>query len=199
MECQNCSGKGHIHSTELFRGRRVDIGLHCHSCEGTGQVGAAAAVDETYADRLEAALDALMVEQMAEMDAEAEMAASFTVAGKVVHAPGFTADQLAAFVARAREAQLRTAPAGTPGTVMVQSGSSSASYAVTRSSCSCRGHQSVGRCYHRGLCIWLADVQDVNVCRIPTIGFSKRGIPLTIGRKPAAAPALAAAQLQEAA
>lgn len=108
----------------------------------------------------------------------------FEVEGQVVNAPGFTPETFGAFVDRAKSAQLRTTPAR--GCVKVQSGSSPAQYAVTRSSCSCQGHGSHGRCYHRALCIYLYDVQGVDLMQVPTIGFSKRGVSLTIGRKSAA-------------
>lgn len=55
-----------------------------------------------------------------------------------------------------------------------------------RHGCSCQGHVGHGRCYHRALCIHLADVQGVDVMTVPTIGFSPRGVSLTIGHKPAA-------------
>lgn len=111
----------------------------------------------------------------------------FEIEGKQVDAPGFTSvDQFMGFVERAKDAQLRTTPAGASNTVMVQSNSSDAKYAVTRGQCSCHGGRTHGRCFHRALVIWLHDVQGVDVTTIPTIGVSKRGIPLTFGRKPAA-------------
>jgi hypothetical protein len=70
--------------------------------------------------------------------------------------------------------------------VLVTSGSSDTRYAVTRTSCECAGHLGHGYCKHRALVIWLHDVQGVDVMRIPVIGVSKRGLPLTTGRKPAA-------------
>lgn len=124
-----------------------------------------------------------------QLEAEANM---LEVEEKQVNARGFTsAIQFESFVERAKAHQLRTNPAGRAGVVMVQSGSSPANYAVTRTSCDCYGHQHYGRCYHRALVIWLHDVQGVPVCRVPTIGFSPRGVSLTIGRKPAARKAVA--------
>lgn len=108
---------------------------------------------------------------------------AFEISGATVQAPGFEREGFLAFVERAKSAQLRTTPSGTPGTVMVLSGSSDARYAVTRQTCECRGHRQHGRCWHRAWCIWLADVAGVDVTQIPTIGISKRGLPLTTGRK----------------
>ena len=87
----------------------------------------------------------------------------FTIGSITVLAPGFDSESFAAFVMRAKAAQLRTRPGNIPGTVMVQSGSSDASYAVTRESCTCQGHQRVGHCYHRAYAIWLADVARVDI------------------------------------
>lgn len=116
---------------------------------------------------------------------DCEGASMLEVEGKAVEAPGFeSAEQFMGFVERAKIAQLRTNP-GT-GCVLVMSGSDDAQYAVTRTSCECQGHRGHGRCYHRALCIYLQDVQGVDVMRTPTIGFSKRGVSLTYGRKPAA-------------
>jgi hypothetical protein len=109
----------------------------------------------------------------------------FDIDGMTVQAPGFEREQFVAFVDRARETQLRTTPAGTPGTVMVLSRSCDARYAVTRQGCMCQGHQRIGRCYHRAYAIWLADVVGVDILKVPTIGVSKRGLPLTFGRKAA--------------
>lgn len=111
---------------------------------------------------------------------------TFEIEGKQVSAPGFTAEKFAEFVDRAKAAQLRTAPASTPGTVLVQSNSDDARYAVRRDRCDCQGHTFAGRCWHRAYAIYLVDVAGVDVMAIPTIGVSKRGVPLTYGRKPAA-------------
>ncbi len=39
--CTRCNGRGDVHDTELFRGRYVDIWLHCHVCQGSGHIAAA--------------------------------------------------------------------------------------------------------------------------------------------------------------
>lgn len=105
--------------------------------------------------------------------------------GQTVEAPGFdTLERLTAYVTRARAAQLRTRPAGTPGVVMVSSGSSPAVYAVTRHRCGCAAGQTHGYCQHRALAIWLHDVEGVPVCRVATIGTDASG--LTVARPEAA-------------
>jgi len=119
--------------------------------------------------------------------AEVIQVSAFAIDGHQVDAPGFEREQFHAFVQRAMAAQLRTSPSGHQGEVLVQSGSSDARYVVSRTRCSCQGHQSHGRCYHRALAIYLADVAGVDICHVPTIGFSPRGVSLTTGRKPAAA------------
>lgn len=107
--------------------------------------------------------------------------------GRTVNTPGFEREGFITFVDRAKDAQLRTTPAGTPGTVLVVSGSCDAQNAVTRTGCACPGHRRPHRCWHRAYAIWLADVAGVDVCRIPTIGVSRRGLPLTTGRRKAVA------------
>jgi|GEM_PF-2481435 len=109
--------------------------------------------------------------------------AKFDIDGHTVHAPGFTLEQFMRFVDRAREAQLRTSPGTTPGTVFVLSGSRDARYRVTRYACACAGHRTHGRCWHHAYAVWLVDVAGVDVTRIPTIGVSRRGLPLTTGRR----------------
>lgn len=110
---------------------------------------------------------------------------AFEIDGQTVTAPGFTREQFLAFVARAVRAQLRTMPAGTPATVLVQSGSSSARYAVTRTGCTCHGGRVHGHCYHRAYVIWLHDVRGIDVGRVSTIGVSPGGVPRTVDRPPA--------------
>lgn len=112
------------------------------------------------------------------------VAMAFEIEGKQVDAPGFTAEKFAEFVDRAKANQLRTHPGN--NAVMVMSTSSDARYATTRQSCTCQGHRGHGRCLHRAYAIYLVDVAGVDVMAIPTIGVSKRGVPLTYGRKPAA-------------
>lgn len=181
--CNECHGIGEVEYMEVRQFGRFQMQwVPCKACNGTGRI----ATPEPEPSAPVATREVVQVTQ-------------FAIDGHTVTAPGFSREQFTAFVERAKAAQLRTTPATTPGTVLVQSGSSPASYAVTRERCSCRGHQSAGRCYHRALAIYLADVEGVNVCRVATIGFSKRGVPLTIGRKPAATPAPAAAHVQEAA
>jgi len=119
--------------------------------------------------------------------AEVIQVSAFEIDGHQVDAPGFERAQFQAFVQRAMSAQLRTFPGGHKGEVLVQSGSSDARYVVSRTHCSCQGHHGHGRCYHRALAIYLADVAGVDICHVPTIGFSPRGVSLTTGRKPAAA------------
>ena len=111
-------------------------------------------------------------------------AAMIEIEGVAIDAPGFTAETFAAAVSRAKREQLRTNPGA--GCVLVMSGSDDAQYAVTRQRCDCLGHMGHGHCKHRALCIYLHDVQGVDVLRVPTIGFSKGGVSLTTGRKPAA-------------
>jgi hypothetical protein len=108
---------------------------------------------------------------------------SFEIDNNLVNAPGLEREQFVAFVDRAKAAQLRTTPAGTPGTVLVLSGSSDVRYQVTRGSCECIGHQRVGRCWHRAYAIWLVDVAGVDITTVPTIGVSRRSLPLTTGRR----------------
>jgi hypothetical protein len=107
--------------------------------------------------------------------------------GRIVNAPGFDSLlHLTSFVERAKAAHLRTVPAKDPRSVLVQSVSSAAIYAVTRHACSCKAGMTHGRCYHRALVIWLHDVEGVPVCKLPTIGVNERGRTMTYGRKPAA-------------
>jgi hypothetical protein len=110
--------------------------------------------------------------------------AMFEIEGRQVNAPGFDSDeQFLGFVERAKAAQLRTTPGRSA--VLVSSGSGDARYRVTRTSCDCTGHLTHGRCWHRAYAIWLHDVAGVDVMRVPVIGVSRRGVPLTTGRKPA--------------
>lgn len=157
-QCEQCGGSGIATEPPALSG-----GDHRYKCERCGGDGCEHCLG-TGLDR---------------EDLEA-----FEVEGKTVTAPGFTRDQFLAFVTRAKEAQLRTTPA--KDCVLVMSGSSDARYAVRRDRCDCQGHMGHGRCYHRALCIYLQDVQGVDVMHVPTIGFSKRGLALTTGRKVAA-------------
>jgi|GEM_PF-2988989 len=128
---------------------------------------------------------ATAAQDQAEMEAEAR--GELVVDGHTVKAPGFTSsEQFMGFVERAKTAQLRTSPGWNPGTVMVMNPKTDAQYAVTRTSCPCKGHHGHGRCYHRALVLWLHDVQGVKVCRIPTIGVDTAGVPMTVEPKPAA-------------
>lgn len=124
-------------------------------------------------------------QDQAEMEAEAR--GELVVDGHTVTAPGFTSvEQFLGFADRAKATQLRTYPGPVPGMVMVVNPKTDAQYAVTRTSCSCRGHQGHGRCYHRALVLWLHDVQGVKVCQIRTIGVDTSGVPMTVGPKPTA-------------
>lgn len=38
IKCFTCNGRGETPATELFRGRRVQIAIHCGACGGTGEV-----------------------------------------------------------------------------------------------------------------------------------------------------------------
>lgn len=40
MRCQHCNGEGSTPSTELFRGRRVDIRVPCWHCREQGTIDA---------------------------------------------------------------------------------------------------------------------------------------------------------------
>lgn len=93
--CGQCGGIGEVQDMEVRQHGRYQMRwAPCRACDGTGRV----AVDATSSDRWEVALDALVAGRLAEMEAEAAMASSFTVEGKVIHAPGFDADRLVAFV-----------------------------------------------------------------------------------------------------
>jgi len=119
--------------------------------------------------------------------AEVTQVSAFEIDGKAVDAPGFEREQFITFVERAKDAQLRTTPSATPGAVEVLSGSSEATYTVTRSGCACPGHRRHHRCWHRASVIWLTDVQGVDVTRILMLGVSRRGLPLMTDRKVVAA------------
>lgn len=108
----------------------------------------------------------------------------FVIDGMVVEAPGFTSGaQFTAFVARAKTAGLNTWSAR-PGVVLVSSSRDNGRFRVTRTSCTCQGHASHGRCKHRALALWLVNVEGVNLCRVATMGAG-----VTILPGPAAAAA----------
>lgn len=152
--CGYCGGRGDVQDLEVRQHGRYQMQwAPCRDCNGTGE---------------------------AVTIAEVVQVSAFEIDGHPVTAPGFEREGFITFVERVKEAQLRTVPAGTPGTVLVVSGSSDARYAVTRRDCACPGH---GRCWHRAYAILLADVARVDVCHIQTIGVSRRGLPLTTGRK----------------
>lgn len=154
--CGQCGGRGEVQDMEVRQHGRYQMQwADCDTCNGTGTIAMP----------------------------EVVKVSEFEIDGRTVNPPGFEREGFITFVNRAKDAQLRTVPAGTPGTVMVVSGSSDARYAVTRRECACPGHRRHHRCWHRAYVIWLADVQGVDVTRIPTIGVSKRGLPRTFGCK----------------
>lgn len=106
--------------------------------------------------------------------------------GVLIDAPGFVdGDQLEAFATRGKGPQLRTRPAANGG-VMVSNSRGNDRYGVTRTICECQGHRSHGRCMHRALVIWLADVESAPVCRVTTIGSNQGGVTMAPGPVPAA-------------
>jgi len=98
-----------------------------------------------------------------------------------VTAPGFTTETFLAGVAKAEDRDdLSIRPAGR-GMVRVDSGTSGASYHVTRYTCECLGHQHHGHCYHRAACIYLADVSGVNLCKVAIQRFGASVDPIVSG------------------
>lgn len=72
--------------------------------------------------------------------------------------PNFTVQQFDAAVDRAHRNDLRLIEV-VNGIAFVTSGSrSNRAHRVTRTTCTCEGHRHVGRCQHRALCIFLADM-----------------------------------------
>ena len=149
LTCNDCQGKGHLHATELYRGKRVDTAVPCHTCKGTGTEDVEWVMCPTCGEALCDCPDPVVVE------------------GVAVIAPGFTEEQFTAALDRARADQLHTRPAPVSGAVIVQ-GASGNAYTVTRTSCTCPGHQGHGRCKHRAFACWLADVAGIDPARVPT-------------------------------
>ncbi len=54
-------------------------------------------------------------------------------------------------VHRAHSAGCHAIPTGKPGEFYVTSTSSNAIYTVTRTACTCKGHENGGKCLHRAL------------------------------------------------
>lgn len=102
------------------------------------------------------------------------------VEGRRVNAPGYSVDQFVASVALAKAARLRTEPARTPGGVVAQNPSSTATYLTSRTSCSCAAGQHGMRCTHRAWVIYLADVKGIDVTKVRTFGLNTRNFTVTI-------------------
>lgn len=168
MKCTKCEGRRVIVRTEperwgssrnwCYTGHEVERRYQCDHCNGSGLEP-----DST---------PEVIVMGMLEIE------------GHLVDAPGFTRERFLEAVDRAKREQLRTTPAN--GCVLVMSGSDDARYAVTRERCECMAGQTHHFCKHRALCIYLQDVQGVDVMHVPTIGFNERGVSVTTGRRPAA-------------
>lgn len=80
--------------------------------------------------------------------------------GYSIPVPGFDPERLARTVDRALEEGVRLSPAGQPGAYRATRPGSTASYTVTRTSCTCRSG-SLGRtCKHRALVILLLSILD---------------------------------------
>lgn len=71
--------------------------------------------------------------------------------------PGFTPAAFDLAVYRAFDRGIAAEPTTIPGTYRVDSGTTPGlSYLTTARTCACLGHASHGRCYHRGLVLFLA-------------------------------------------
>ncbi len=166
QQCGFCGGIGQVQDMEVRQhGRYAMQWARCPDCSGTGTI--------TPSDP-EPPIAAAPVPVVAE---------TFIVAGKAVTAPGFTPDQLIAFVARAKRAQLRTVPCRTPGAVKVSSSRSAAMYVTTRRTCSCSAGQHGRVCFHRAFACWLVDIAGIDIIYEETIGCDQAGTPLTIAAR----------------
>lgn len=100
---------------------------------------------------------------------------------RLVNAPGFTPARFTAALARARQRTIaRLDPLG-GGKVRAEFGGSDA-HVVTRTWCTCRGHQSHGYCLHRAVAIW-ADAMGIDLRHETVLGFDESGRLVTAAQR----------------
>lgn len=100
------------------------------------------------------------------------------VGNQTIDAPGFTTETFLAGVIKAQErGELAMRPVG-GGTIEVDSGKPGSVYRVTRHSCTCRGSEFHGHCYHRAAVIFVNDVCGIDVCHTALLGFGADGEPV---------------------
>lgn len=162
--CDQCHGSGLIHASDNLGGTQHDTVYACQECKTTGTVSHEVACCEHCMD--------------AYCFGECTSPEPVVYNGGTVDAPGFTSQTFADAVARGQAAQLRTAPSWVPGTVMVSTSDHKGRYAVTRTSCTCKGHTRGGYCRHRGFAIWLADCHGLDITKVVTIGIGTNGSPV---------------------
>lgn len=93
-----------------------------------------------------------------DLEPEPDPPAPTTPPGGIDH-PGMTPQWFDQAVHRAHLAGCRVIESGQPGVLFVTSGTvAGRTYRVTRTACSCTGHDTTGHCLHRALGIAFADV-----------------------------------------
>jgi hypothetical protein len=97
--------------------------------------------------------------------------------GLLVEAPGFTPESFEAGVTKAQSKGYLHITPHRNGAVIVQSASSEARYVVTRQTCTCKGGQTAGHCYHRAAAIYISDFYGFDGMEI--LGFDGKGQPVT--------------------
>lgn len=119
------------------------------------------------------------VEFLTKREAATAASPAVTYNGAIVDAPGFTAEKFARGVAKARNlGYLQMVPMRN-GVVRVDTGKAGSVYTVTRTSCTCKGHQGHGHCYHRAAVIFVNDVCGYEVEKNMILGFDPAGQPVT--------------------
>jgi len=137
-------------------GRLTDwVAVECRECVGTGETPATAAEI--------AELDAMVAATVVEIETEMGVASAAPITTSMpmpVH-PNMSPEWFDNAVRRAFNAELSISRTSRASVVAVSSATDcDISYLVTRETCQCSGHRSVGRCYHRALACWYWWVLD---------------------------------------
>ena len=152
LTCTQCRGKGY-YGVDGFDGRER---VNCEDCTGTGTIEFVVTDWDAYEIEV-LGMTAEAYNAIAAVEEFLGVAGAVPVATPMpmpVH-PNMSVTFFDNAVCRAFNAELCIQATNRASVVAVSSASDAdVSYLVTRETCQCSGHRSVGRCYHRALACW---------------------------------------------